>query len=100
MDSPYLEGYLHKQGQGATGSSYKRRWFKVFSDRIEYMVTPKDKKIKGDIKTLDIVKLEDGFHGPNQFKTYGLCLVTEGRTYKVCFEDVVTRQRFKEVVTK
>ncbi|EFC49227.1 predicted protein [Naegleria gruberi] len=98
--SSLLEGYFHKQGQGATGASYKRRWFKVYSDRIEYMVGPKDKKIKGDVKTLDMIRLEDGFHGPNQFKNYGLSLVTESRTYKICFEDVVTRQRFKEVVTK
>ncbi|KAG2389136.1 hypothetical protein C9374_014536 [Naegleria lovaniensis] len=94
------DGYFHKSGKGASGSKFKRRFFRLFKNRIEYSSSPKDKKIKGECRISDVLRVEDASHGPQNFKSYGLSIITPKRTYKVCFEDAVTRQTFKEIMSR
>nr|CAG4717431.1 unnamed protein product [Naegleria fowleri] len=94
------DGYFHKCEKGATGSLFKRRFFRLYENRIEYCTSPKDKKIKGECKISDVLRIEDAFHGPQNYRSYGLSIITPKRTYKVCFEDDATRQMFKDIMTR
>ncbi|KAL9648042.1 hypothetical protein ABK040_012096 [Willaertia magna] len=108
-----IEGYFHKQGKGVSGLAFKRRFFKLYSNRMDYLSIVNnnsknnnntiiiDNKINGTIHFNEIINIKENIIcGPQKFQHLGISLITKKRTFKICFEEEVMKRKVLEFIKK